>query len=83
MNLLRLAAQIFLIYLVYKFIVNVIIPVYQSSKQIKKQFGTMKENMQNMQQGNYNSQTPPVNKTQPASVPPEKEGDYIEFEEVK
>ena len=43
----------------------------------------MKENMQNMQQGNYNSQRPPVNPTQNTSTVPEKEGDYIEFEEVK
>ena len=82
MNLLRLAAQIFLIYLVYKLVVNVIIPIYRSTKQIKKQFGEMKENMQNMQ-GNSNAQTPPVNKTQNTSTKPEKEGDYIDFEEVK
>ena len=83
MNLIRLAAQIFLIYLVYKLVVNVIIPIYRSTKQIKKQFGDMKENMQNMQQGNFNGQTPPVNPTQSNSATPEKEGDYIEFEEVK
>lgn len=85
MNLMKLAAQIFLIYLVYKLIVNVIIPIYRSTKQIKKQFGEMKENMQNMQQGNFNgqTQTPPVNQTQNTPTTPEKEGDYIEFEEVK
>lgn len=83
MNLLKLAAQIFLIYLVYKLVVNVIIPIYRSTKQIKKQFGDMKETMQNMQQGNFNGQPPPVNQTQPTAATPEKEGDYIDFEEVK
>ncbi len=83
MNLIKLASQIFLIYLVYKLVVNVIIPIYRSTKQIKKQFGEMKENMQNMQQGKFNGQTPPVNQTQPTSPIPEKDGDYIEFEEVK
>ena len=64
---------------------NVIIPIYRSTKQIKKQFGEMKENMQNMQQGNSNgqSQSPPANPTQSTSATPEKEGDYIDFEEVK
>ena len=81
MNLIRLAAQIFLIYLVYKLIVNVIIPIYRSTKQIKKQFGDMQENMQNMQQGQYRSQTPPPDQTQKTTTT-KKEGDYIEFEEV-
>ena len=80
MNLIRLAAQIFLIYLVYKLFVNVIIPIYRSSKQIKKQFGEMQEHMQNMQ-GQARSQTPPAEQTQKTTT--KKEGDYIDFEEVK
>ncbi len=81
MNLIRLAAQIFLIYLVYKLIVNVIIPIYRSTKQIKKQFGDMHENRQNMQQGQRPSPTPPPEQTA-KTTKVKKEGDYIEFEEV-
>ena len=82
MNIIKLAAQIFLIYLIYRFIINVVIPIYRSTKQIKKQFGDMQDTMQNMQQGQFRSQTPPPDQTQkPTKV--KKEGDYIDFEEVK
>ena len=80
MNLIRLAAQIFLIYLIYKLFVNVIIPIYRSSKQIKKQFGEMQDHMQNMQ-GQTRSQTPPPEPAKKTTT--KKEGDYIDFEEVK
>ena len=82
MNLLRLAAQIFLIYLIYRFIVNVVIPIYRSTKQIKKQFGDMQDTMQNMQQNQNRSQTPPAEQAQKTTTI-KKEGDYIDFEEVK
>ena len=76
MNIFRLAAELFLIYLLYKLIFNFIIPIYQSTKKIKKQFGEMHSKMQN-EMNAYQNQPKP--QQQPA---PEKEGDYIEFEEV-
>lgn len=78
MSILRLVAEFFLFYILYKLIFDFIIPVYQSTKKIKKQFGEMQEKMQNdarAYQGRQNSAQP-----NPA---PKKEGDYIEFEEIK
>ena len=80
MNLLKLAAQIFLIYLLYKLVVNVIIPIYRSTKQIKTQFREMQDHMQNAANQKQSTQNAQAQST---SVKPEKEGDYIEFEEVK
>jgi hypothetical protein len=80
MKFLETALEIFLLYLLYKFIFDFIIPVYQSSKKIKKQFGEMQEKMQSDLK-NYQNQT-----QQKASGPepsPKKEGDYIDFEEIK
>ena len=80
MKFLETALEIFLLYLLYKFIFDFIIPVYQSSKKIKKQFGEMQEKMQSDLK-NYQNQT-----QQKASRPepsPKKEGDYIDFEEIK
>jgi hypothetical protein len=80
MNIFRLAAELFLIYLLYKFIFDFIIPVYESSKKIKKQFGEMQEKMQhNMNQ--YQNQQRAAESTPPK--PAQKDGDYIDFEEVK
>lgn len=78
MNIFRLIAEFFLFYLLYKLIFEFIIPVYQSSKKIRKQFGDMQEKMQNQSQSFQDNQRP----THPAAAP-KKEGDYIEFEEIK
>lgn len=76
MNIFRIVAELFLIYLLYKFIFDFIIPIYESSKKIRKQFGEMQEKMDNDIK-NYQGHSGP---TQPA---PKKEGDYIDFEEIK
>lgn len=81
MNILRLAAQIFLIYLVYKLVVNVIIPIYRSAKTMKSQFremqSQMQDKMQQDQRAGYN------NSSRPEQAPVSKEGDYIDYEEIK
>ena len=78
MNIFRLAAELFLIYIFYKLIFDFIIPVYRSTKKIKKQFGEMQSKMQSDMNNFQNAK-------RPAEPEPrqEKEGDYIEFEEVK
>lgn len=78
MKFFETAAELFLLYLLYKFIFDFIIPIYESSKRIKKQFGEMQEKMQNDMNTYQSQQRPPH--PEPAS---KKEGDYIDFEEVK
>jgi hypothetical protein len=76
MNIFRVVAELFLFYLLYKLIFDFIIPIYNSSKKIKKQFGEMQDKMQNdinNYQGQKHHQAEPL----------KKEGDYIDFEEVK
>jgi hypothetical protein len=78
MKFFETAAELFLLYLLYKFIFDFIIPVYESSKKIKKQFGEMQEKMQNDMRTYQNHQKP--SQPEPSS---RKEGDYIDFEEIK
>lgn len=69
---------IFLAYLLFKLVFNFIIPVYKTTKQVRKGFKEMQEKMRSPQAGN-NSQPPGSiknNQRKPA-------GDYIDFEEVK
>ena len=73
----RILFYAFLVYLLYKLIFDFIIPVYKTTRQVKKGFrevhDRMQEHMQQQQQSpRSKSETP---KTQP--------GDYIEFEELK
>lgn len=62
----------FLVYVLIKLVVNFIIPVYKTTKQVKKSFRNMQERMQEQQQQQPSSSQ----KQQPL-------GDYIDFEEVK
>ncbi len=78
MNILRLAGELFLIYILYKLIFEFIIPVYQSTKKIKKQFGDIQSKMQQDMNAFANKQS----SAQPTNQK-SKEEDYIDFEEVK
>jgi len=65
-------------YVLYRFIVGFLIPVFRTGKQIKRQFNDMQQRMQ--EQMNQ-QQAPPQqeNKHSDKTVA----GDYIDFEEVK
>jgi hypothetical protein len=78
MNIFRLAAELFLIYIFYKLIFDFIIPVYQSTKKIKKQFGDIQSKMQSDMNNFQNAQKNAQQQSQE-----QEKGDYIEFEEVK
>jgi Sec-independent protein translocase protein TatA len=85
MNIFRTAFELFALYLLYKLVFDLIIPVAKTTNQVKKQFGDMQNQMkENMQQ--YHQEQPrsftntTVNQT--ASKKPSAD-DYIEFEEVK
>jgi Sec-independent protein translocase protein TatA len=61
----------------YQFIFNLVIPVYQTTRKIKKGFSEMNSRM-NEQQQQHSSQT-----TAKEMKPKVKAGDYIDFEEMK
>ena len=70
----------FLIYLAYRLVFHFIIPVYKTTRQVKRQFREMHSRMQDNM-----SQEPPHQ--QPATPATENRkqqaGDYIDFEELK
>ena len=78
MNIFRIAAELFLIYILYKLIFEFIIPVYQSTLKIRKQFGEMQSKMQ---QDKNDASTRNTTIHQETKV--KREGDYIDFEEIK
>ena len=78
MNIFRVAAELFLIYILYKFIFDFVIPIYESTKTIKKQFGDMHSQMQQDLREMKAVKEEGFQETRVA-----REGDYIDFEEVK
>jgi hypothetical protein len=73
----RILFYAFLVYLLYKLIFDFIIPVYKTTRQVKKGFREMQDRMQeHMQQ----QQQSPRSKSETPKTQP---GDYIEFEELK
>lgn len=70
MNIIRLLIELFIIYVLYKLVVDLIIPVYRTTKIMKQKMAEAQKNME--------SSSP----QEPTSTDM-KQGDYIDFEEVK
>lgn len=82
MNIFRLAFELFMLYLLYKLVFDFIIPVVNTTKKVKKQFGDMNAQMEEKmrQQRQQNAHFKTSQKTPPSSS---KRDDYIDYEEVK
>lgn len=79
MGIIRVIVELFVLYLLYKLIFDFIIPVYQTTKQVKQKVGEMQNQMnEHMKQQQPDSFSTPKENNAKAG----KE-DYIEFEEVK
>ncbi len=79
MNLFRVIAEFFLVYVLYKLIFDFIIPIYQSAGKMKRQFGEM----QNRMQQDINAANAARQRTSRSAERVKKEGEYIDYEEIK
>ena len=78
--MLRYLFYAFLIYLAYRLVFNFIIPIYKTTRQVKKQFREMHSHMQD----NMSQQQPYQQPASPATENKKQQaGDYIDFEELK
>ncbi len=79
--MLKLILYGLLIWFLYNLVFRFIIPIYKTTREVKKKFSEMQGRMQDQmnQQAGYN--TPPRGQEKPAEKV--SKGDYIDFEEVK
>jgi hypothetical protein len=70
----------FLIYLFYRLVFHFIIPLYKTTRQVKKSFRNMQDQMR-QHTDPYGQQQPQNNQQKKPGA--NKTGDYIDFEEVK
>jgi predicted Holliday junction resolvase-like endonuclease len=85
MSILRLFFELFVIYILYKFIFEFIIPVYNTSRQVKQKMDAMQQQMrQQQQQQQQQASNNQYNRSEAAASPkkPAHE-DYIDYEEIK
>jgi hypothetical protein len=69
----------FLIWFLYNLVFRFIIPIYRTTRQVKKKFREMHQTMQEQ----VHRQEEPVKPAPQKSTSPKPGGDYIDFEEVK
>ena len=72
------------LYVVYKLVFDLIIPVFRATRQVRHQFRSMNEHMQ--QQANAQPEGRTSTRAQQPQKPTQQKatpGDYIDFEEIK
>ena len=72
-----------LIYMAYRLIFNFIIPVYKTTKQVKKQFKDVQDRMQDQYNNTRQAENSRYNASPQAEPSEKKVGEYIDFEEIK
>jgi hypothetical protein len=73
----------FLIWFLYTLITKFIIPIYRTTREVKKKFREMRQTMEDQQRQQQGAQNPFSSSNAPKSQPKESTGDYIDFEEIK
>ena len=68
----------FLVYLLYRLVFHFIIPVYKTTRQVKKSFRQMQEQMNQQPDERYRQPQTPKTKTGNTGA-----SEYIDFEEIK
>jgi capsular polysaccharide biosynthesis protein len=76
MKFLELLGELLLVYILYKVIFGFIIPIYQTTKQVKTKMNDLHSRMQEQQRTQASQE--PVKKSTSIS-----KDDYIDYEEVK
>lgn len=78
---LEIVLEVLFLYFLYRLVFDFIIPIYRSSKKVHQQVkdiqGRMQDHLRQQQQQQQHNNTPPPPR---AKV---KEGEYIDYEEVK
>jgi hypothetical protein len=80
--MIKFLIYLFIFWLLYKFIFDFIIPVYQSTKQVRRQMGDIQERMRQQFEQQQQYQHPEPKRPEPVDKKSDK-GDYLDFEEIK
>ena len=79
MGLIKILFQLFLIYMLYKFIFNLVIPLYKSSQVMRQKMNEMNGRMKQQEMNTRGQASQPKAPEQPKV----SKEDYIDYEEIK
>ena len=79
MNLYELVITIFILYLLYKFVYNILLPVSKATTTVRDQMRHMQEEQMRNQPQQKNTPTSAAGRNSSTTT----DGEYIDFEEVK
>jgi hypothetical protein len=74
--MIKLLFQLLCFYLLYKLVVDFIVPVYKTTRQLKSKMSEMQKKMEDQQQAGF--QTPKYE-----AKPADSNKEYIDYEEVR
>lgn len=78
----KLILELFLFYILFRFIFDLVIPVYKTTKQVKKHMSHMQEEMEKHHRERSQQQTT-ANRSDFSGAAKPSSDDYIDYEEVK
>ena len=82
--ILRFLGEILLIYILYKLVFDFIIPIYQTTRRVKRQFGEMNAKMQEqMNADRYRDNQQQNSPSSKSKQEPVNKEEYIDYEEIK
>ncbi len=82
MNILRILFELFVIYIIYKLVVDFIIPIYRTTSQMKNTMSKVQEHMKQQQQQQQQAQQQATKMDIPTKAQKSSD-DYIDYEEIK
>ena len=82
-TMLKYLFYIFLAYMLYQVVFKLIIPIYRTTRQVKRSFRDMQEQMQAHAQAQGRPPVDDTVNTTTNGTQPKKTGEYIDFEEIK
>lgn len=81
MNIFRLIGELVVIYIIYKLIFSFLIPLYQTTRQMKGKMTEMQERMQQQQRAQAEQQKQKEETARPQNKV--SADDYIDYEEIR
>lgn len=82
MGFLKAIAEIILFYILFRVVVNFVIPAFRNISRMRKQFKQMQDHFNNQQQ-NYRAQQQNFNRQNDSDKVANNDGEYIDYEEVE